>query len=86
MGDGESTLPRGRSRGRARRAAPKARLDPGERGDQLEHPEEGSVASLQDLVEPMQEDAEEASGAKESKKQARRAAKQRAKIKKQGKK
>ena len=54
------------------------------------HPEEGSVASLQDLVEPMQEDAEEASRAKGSKKEARRAAKaaakQRAKIKKQGKK
>ena len=60
----------------------------------MEHPEEGSVASLQDLVEPMQEDAEEAHRAKGSKKEVRRAAKaaakaaakQRAKSKKQGKK
>ena len=94
MVEEESAVARGRQTGRARRAAPKARLDPGERGDQLEHPEEGSVASLQDLVEPMQEDAEDAPRAKGSKKEGRRAAKaaakaaarQLAKTKKQGKK
>ena len=94
MGDGESSLPRGRSRGRARRAAPKAKLDPVEKGGQMEHPKEGSAAGLQDLVEPMQEDAEEAPRAKGSKKEGRRAAKaaakaaarQLAKTKKQGKK
>ena len=90
MVEEESAVARGRQMGRARRAAPKARLDPGEREDRGGHPEEGSVASLQDLVEPMQDDAEEASRANGSKKEARRAAKaaakQRAKIKRQGKK
>jgi len=90
MVDEESFVARGRQKGRARRAAPKARLDPEERGARGGHPEEGSVASLQDLVEPGQDDAESTPGPKESKKAAKRAAKaaakQRAKVKRQGKK
>ena len=90
MVEEESAVARGRQMGRARRAAPKARLDPGEREDRMEHTEEGSVASLQDLVEPGQDDAEATTRTKESKKAAKRAAKaaakQRAKVKKQGKK
>ena len=44
------------------------------------HPEEGSDVGLQDLVEPMQEDAEDAPRAKGSKKEVRRAAKAAAKA------
>jgi len=80
MGDAESSLPSGRSKGRARRAAPKAKLDPVGEGGQVVYPEEGSDVDLQDLVEPMQEDAEDAPRAKGSKKEVRRAAKAAAKA------
>jgi len=88
--------PRGRQKGRARRAAPKARLDPEERAAPMGVSVEGGDGSLPGL-EGLRQDvasqgaaAETAPGSKEAKKAIRRAAKaaakQRAKVKKQSKK
>ena len=96
MVDEESFVARGRQKGRARRAAPKARLDPEERAAQGGDPEEGGDPSLLGPVGPGQDEAplvaaaESTPGPKEAKKATRRAAKaaakQRAKVKRQGKK
>ena len=88
--------PKGRQRGRARRAAPKARLDPEEKAAPLEVSAEGGEGDLPGPESLMQDDAAQSvaagtvPGSKEAKKAVKRAAKaaakQRARVKKQSKK